>query len=102
MNKALIRFKLDDEGKVSFLDTVMRDSGGNTNESVSFDATFSGTMDWTAASRDYTNLEGTYYKIKPYTQVFEIPSDESSEGDFVYRAAPSYTSGVKSISSCTT
>ena len=95
VNKALIRFKLDDEGKVSYLDTLMRDSGGNTNESVSFDATFSGTMDWTAASRNYTNLEGTYYKIKPYTQVFEIPSDESSEGDFVYRAAPSYASGDK-------
>ena len=95
INKALIRFKLDDNGKIKFLDTLMRDSGGNTNESISFDATFSGTMDWTASSRDYTNLGDTMYKLKPYTKSFEIPTDETVEGDFIFRSAPAYVSGDK-------
>lgn len=93
INKALIRFKLDDNGKIKFLDTLMRDSGGNTNESISFDATFSGTMDWTAGSKNYTNLGDTMYKFKPYTKSFEIPTDETVEGDFIFRSAPAYVSG---------
>lgn len=85
-----VRYKLNSEGQINFLDTVEEttyDSGDK--DAIRLSLKYSGVLNWTASSK-HTSLDDSTYNWNASTPNFVIPTDRSMEEEYLYRDGPSY------------
>lgn len=86
-----IRYRLNSEGEVIFLDTMLQTSyESNDSNQMKLSYIFSGTLNWTVTSSGGTSLPGTSFNWNRSTQNFVVPTDISKEKEFIYRSTPDY------------
>ncbi len=85
----LIRYKLNGEGKISFIDTLRKeDAEKGDAEAIRHDGSWANTFNWTADLKTY--ISAGNYVLSSNTKVFSVPKDRSDEDEYAYAASPSF------------
>lgn len=84
----LIRYKLNGDGKVTFIDTARKeDAESGDTEAISKDGEWANVTNWTAANKGYKSMG--QYVLSSATKVFTVPENRNNEEDYAYAASPS-------------
>lgn len=93
----LVKYSLNNEGKVNQLDTVMPDNISSEKELKFFDRTVSGKSSSWLETAGCLKSESKRFGVSPSTLIFTVGTDKMSDGGYAVKTSASFAPGSSTV-----